>query len=283
MEKVLNKGKKIKYLGYEIPVDLIMLTGGGVDDWDQISQYHLEMYRRYTPINSDDTILEVGCGVGRDAIQLTKVLSDKGRYIGFDIIKPSIDWAKNNISKKHKNFSFHYYDIQSQIHNSSGKISTTDIKLPAKDNSVDRIFLHSVFTHMFEKDIVHYLKEFSRVLKDDGLVLASFFVIDEAALGAIKKSNASTKHRHPLSFEFKKGPGFYINDKDYPEGAIGYSPKKIQTMLNKAKLGIHGRHVHRGLWSGLKGSNGQDIIIIEKLSRRETIAQHSKPMLFTER
>lgn len=279
----MKNDKLFSYKGYKIPVDLIMLTGGGVDDWDTISKYHVEMYRKYTPINADDTILEVGCGVGRDAIQIADVLTDKGKYIGFDIIKPSIDWAKKNISKKHKNFSFHYYDIQSQIHNSGGKINTTDIKLPAKDNSVDRIFLHSVFTHMFEKDIVHYLKEFNRVLKDDGLVLASFFVIDDSALSAIKKTKASTKHRHPLSFEFKKGPGFFINDESYPEGAIGYSPKKIQSMLSKAKLGIHGLHAHRGVWSGLKGSNGQDILILEKMSRREVVAQHSKPMRFTQR
>src|SRR4051794_18895262 len=109
------------YDGYSIPEDLVMLTGGGTDDWDTISKYHVEMYRKYTPLNPDDFVLEVGSGVGRDAIQLTKILSDKGKYVGFDIIKPSIEWSKQNITKKFKNFTFHYYDIESQIHNSGGK------------------------------------------------------------------------------------------------------------------------------------------------------------------
>jgi ubiquinone/menaquinone biosynthesis C-methylase UbiE len=278
-----SKAKIFRYDGYDIPTELVMLTGGGVDDWDTISNFHVEMYRKYTPINPDDVVLEVGCGVGRDAIQLTKILSDKGKYTGFDIIKPSIEWSKQNISKKHRNFSFHYYDINSQIHNSGGTISSTDIKLPAKDNSVDRIFLHSVFTHMFEKDIVHYLKEFNRILKPDGLVLASFFVLDQEALASLEKGK-TIKHRHaPLSFQHKYSEGCFVNDTDYPEGAVGFTPSKLRSMLRSANLGIHGRHVHRGWWSGLKGANGQDVVILEKISRTESIVQATKPLRFTNR
>jgi ubiquinone/menaquinone biosynthesis C-methylase UbiE len=276
--------KVFRYDGYKIPVDLVNLTGGGVDDWDAISKYHVEMYRKYTPLNPTDTVLEVGCGVGRDAISLSHILSDQGRYVGFDIIKPSIDWCKKNITPRFKNFTFNYYDIESQIHNSGGKIKTTDIKLPAKDNSVDRIFLHSVFTHMFEKDIVHYLKEFNRVLRSDGLVLASFFVADDKALKFVHTTSGGKKHRHQLSFEFSKGIGCYINDKDHPEGAVAYTPQKIKSMLRKAGLGLHGRHVHRGVWSGIQdASNGQDILVLEKMSAPESIAQYSRPLQFTGR
>ena len=227
-------------------------------------------------------MLEVGSGVGRDAISLTKILSPKGKYVGFDIIKPSIEWSQKNITKKHKNFKFYFYDINSQIHNSGGSIKTTDIKLPAKDGSIDRIFLHSVFTHMFEKDIVYYLKEFRRVLKPDGLVLASFFVIDEAAIDSLNKGK-SKGHRHALSFKHKLSKDCYINDKDFPEGAVGFTPRKIRSMLKRASLGIHGNLAHRGVWSGMKGSNGQDILILEKLSRSESLLQNSKHLEFTER
>jgi ubiquinone/menaquinone biosynthesis C-methylase UbiE len=274
--------KLFKTDGYAIPTELVMLTGGGTDDWKTISDYHVEMYRKYTPLNPDDTVLEVGSGVGRDAISLTKILSEKGKYIGFDIIKPSIEWSQKNITPKHKNFKFFYFDINSQIHNSAGSIKTTDIKLPAKDGTVDRIFLHSVFTHMFEQDIVHYLKEFNRVLKPDGLVLASFFVIDDAALESLRKGK-SKGHRHALSFNHKLGKDCYINDQDFPEGAVGFTPKKIRSMLKRANLGVHGRFVHRGIWSGMKGSNGQDILVLEKLSRSEALLQSSKPLEFTER
>jgi ubiquinone/menaquinone biosynthesis C-methylase UbiE len=277
------KGKMFQYKDYRIPVKLVELTGGGTDDWDAISKYHVEMCRKYTPLAPDDYVIEIGCGVGRDAIQLTNILSKDGRYIGIDIIKPSIDWCKKNITPKYKNFIFYYYDIKSQIHNPGGKTTTTKIKLPMKNNSVDKIFLHSVFTHMFEKDIVHYLKEFHRVLKPDGLVLASFFVLDNKALNSVHKSSAGQKHRHPLSFKYKLGTGCFVNDKDYPEGAVGYSPHKIQSMLRKTKFGICGHHVHRGSWSGLKGSNGQDILVLEKISSIESFTQHSRPLQYTTR
>lgn len=267
--------------GYSIPEPLVILTGGGTDDWRKISEYHVEMYRRYAPLNHDDFVLEVGCGVGRDAIQLTKILSDKGKYVGFDIIKPSIDWCKQNITKKYKNFSFRYYDIKSQIHNSGGTLSTSDIKLPAKDKSVDRILLHSVFTHMFENDILHYLKEFHRVLKDDGLVLTSFFVIDDAALKSLAKGKS--KGRHALHFKHKLNKDCYINDPDYPEGAVGYTPRKIRSMLRKSGLGLHGRFAHRGAWAGMDGSNGQDVMILEKVSPAEAIVQSAQVLKFTTR
>lgn len=277
----VNK-KEFKYNGYTIPSDLVMLTGGGMDDWEDISKYHLEMYRKYTPINSDDTILEIGCGVGRDAIELTTILSKKGKYIGTDIIKPSIQWCKTNITKKYPNFKFIYHDIQSQIHNSGGTIKTTDIKLPIKDSTVDRIFLHSVFTHMFEADIIHYLKEFNRVLKSDGVVLTSFFVIDEKARKSLEK-HKNKVGRHPLSFEHNLNESCYINDKEYPEGAVGYTPKKIKQMLRKANLVILGNHTHRGAWSGLAGSNGQDVLLLRKSTKAEAIFQEHQKMQYTER
>lgn len=280
----MAKNKTFKTDGYSIPVELVILTGGGTGDWRRISDAHIEMYRKYTPLDPDDSVLEIGCGVGRDAISLSKILSPKGKYVGTDIIKPSIDWCKQNITKKHKNFVFHYHDINSQIHNSGGKIKTTDVTLPVKNNSVDKIFLHSVFTHMFEQDIVYYLKEFKRVLKPDGLVLASFFVLDDKALKKLATSKEGLKHRHPLSFNHQLNKGCYINDLEFPEGAVGFTPKAIKNMLRKSGLVIHGGFVHRGTWSGIKeGSVGQDVIILAKASSPEVITQYLQPLKFTAR
>ncbi|HSX00848.1 MAG TPA: class I SAM-dependent methyltransferase [Candidatus Saccharimonas sp.] len=245
-----------KYEGYEIPMDLVDLTGGGADTWDVISKGHMNQYEQYTPLKPDHFFLEVGCGVGRDAMQLAKVL-DNGKYVGFDIIKPSIDWCTANITPKYPHFTFHYYDVYSQIHNGGGKLRVSQVKLPASNGEVDRIALHSVFTHMFRDDIQHYLHEFRRVLKPGGLVLASFFVLDPESREMAKTSP------HPLKFEHPYGDGCWINDKDYPEGAIGYTPEVINGMLSRAGLRLVDG-IHRGFWSGREGvTDGQDILILE--------------------
>src|SRR5258705_4096935 len=103
-----------EYEGYKIPLNLIYLTGGGVSTWDAISKGHMWQYSKYCPIEPNHTVLEVGCGVGRDAIQLTKHLSGEGEYFGVDIIKPSIEWCKANISSRYPNFHFFHYNVNSQ-------------------------------------------------------------------------------------------------------------------------------------------------------------------------
>ena len=107
-----------EYKGYRIPEPLMNLTGAGSESWEIIAREHMEQYERYAPIDQDAAVLEVGCGVGRDAMQLEDHLSEKGRYVGIDIIRPSIEWCQANIAARHPNFSFHYLDIQSQIYNS---------------------------------------------------------------------------------------------------------------------------------------------------------------------
>lgn len=214
-------------------------------------------YSKYCPIEADNFVVEIGCGVGRDAIQLTKHLNFSGNYVGIDIIKPSIEWCQKNITPKYPNFKFIFYNINSQIHNPNGTTKTTQVKLPIKSNTVDRIILQSVFTHMFEKDIIHYLKEFRRILKPSGKIFASFFITDLKSL-KLSKKNMST-----LSFQYKLNSHCYINDNIYPEGAVGYTVTGLKHMLTESKM-VLDQPIHRGFWCGRKNvTDGQDIIIIK--------------------
>ena len=165
------------FRGYEIPIDLMMLTGGGPETFEVISDGHMSNLKRHIGIEAGQSVLEIGCGIGRDAIPLIDLLGLSGSYTGVDIIKPSIDWCKEHITAKNKNFTFYHFDVRDQLHNSSGTTLTSDITLPIEDDSIDRIILQSVFTHMFPPDIKHYLKEFERVLKKGGLIYATVFFI----------------------------------------------------------------------------------------------------------
>jgi SAM-dependent methyltransferase len=140
------------FKGYDIPVDLMEMTGGGPSTFDMISEAHTNNLRRFIGLASTHTLLEIGCGIGRDAIPLTEILTE-GKYVGIDIIKRSIDWCADHISKRHPNFKFYHYDVEDQLHNLDGKTKTADIYIPLPDRSVDRIILFSVFTHMLQPEI----------------------------------------------------------------------------------------------------------------------------------
>src|SRR5437870_13877128 len=91
------------YRGFDIPLDVLQLTGGGPETWDVISVGHMAQYAKHAPIEPWHQVLEVGCGVGRDAIQLTSHLDERGMYIGVDIIARSIAWCQDNITPRHPN------------------------------------------------------------------------------------------------------------------------------------------------------------------------------------
>jgi hypothetical protein len=99
-----------RHRGFDIPVDLARMTGGGPKTWEVIARGHMEQYEHYAPISPDHTVFELGCGIGRDAIELTQALSPAGRYIGVDIIQPSIEWARSNVTPRFRQFEFHHFE-----------------------------------------------------------------------------------------------------------------------------------------------------------------------------
>ena len=246
-----------RYDGFDIPVDLARLTGGGPETWDDITRGHLLEYERYCPIAPEHGVLEIGCGVGRDAIGLSRILGPEGHYLGIDIIRPSIEWCQENITAKFANFEFRYLDINSQIHNPGGSLQVRQVTLPVETASVDRIILQSVFTHMFEEDIVHYLHEFRRALRPNGRVFSSWFVLDNESL-----QMAQSDPDGPLTFRFEYGDGCLINDEQYPEGAVGFRPASFERILRRGGFELD-QPIHRGFWCGREGvSDGQDIAVL---------------------
>lgn len=127
--------------------------------------------------------------------------------------------------------------------------------------AIDRIILWSVVTHLFEQDIIHYFKEFARVLKPSGLVLATCFVINENILNAARKVNLT---QHNLKFEFPWG-GCFINDANVPAGAVAYTKDKILEIVLKGGLELD-RPLLIGQWWGYNEgkSFGQDVLILRR-------------------
>lgn len=249
-----------EFEGFRIPVHLITLTGAGPETFGWMGQRHIELYDRFMGLGAEMTLLEVGCGIGRDALQLLHLLKGTGRYIGIDVTRDSIIWCQRNITPRHPNFSFHHFDAENELYNPHGRKTSLDFTLPVPDGSVDRIFLASVFTHLFENEVLHYMREFARVLKPDGKVYASFFLHTPEAIEAARNSGTTA---WKARFDIPLGEGVYANDPVYPRGAVAFTDAAMRRLIDQAGLRL-ARPYLKGGWSGLhtESDDGQDVAIL---------------------
>lgn len=255
--------KLFQFQGYQIPEHLIVLTGAGPETFDEIGREHVQRFRRHLGIEAGMHVLDVGCGIGRDAFQLFEVLGPDGTYVGIDVTQDSSAWCEANITPKHPSFTFHHFDAVNELYNPFGTRKTMDFSLPVPDASMDRILLSSVFTHLLEDEIMHYLRKFHRVLAPGGLNYASLFhLIPEALEAARTKHNTSWLPK----FDLPLGDGVFANNADFPRGAAGFTDTAARRMIATSGLELD-RPFLKGWWSGLHGEDaddGQDVMMLRR-------------------
>ncbi|MEE9426143.1 MAG: methyltransferase domain-containing protein [Methylococcales bacterium] len=107
------------------------------------------------------TVLDLGCGTGRDAYILSKLVGEKGQIIGVDMTQEQLSVAINHIDYHMQKFGFN----KSNINFLHGYIE--DLKsLNIKDNSVDVVVSNCVFNLSPQKNDV--FSEIFRALKPGG-------------------------------------------------------------------------------------------------------------------
>lgn len=221
---------------------------------DEFFRYFVEL----GGLKPDSHVLDVGCGIGRMAVPLTRFLTS-GSYEGFDIVPKGIKWCNRTITKKHPNFSFRLANIYNKTYNPKGDIAASEYRFPFADESFDLVFLTSVFTHMLPADVENYLSEIHRVLKKDGRGLVTHFLISEESLSLVKKGVSRLEFRD-------SGKGYWTTSESTPEEAVAYDESELTDLYKKRGLTIV-NPVHYGSWCGReKYLSFQDIFIIEKES-----------------
>ena len=251
----------VEHHGYRIPRHLAWRTGR-LDRFREVSDEHLDALTRFAGLGAARDVIEIGCGVGRDAIPLTGILPEDGSYLGIDIIRPSIDWAVANITPRAPRFRFVHFDVADRQHNPGGGEAMTAYRIPAEDAGTDLVFLFSVFTHMFPQDVAHYLGEFARVLRPGGRVLASMFTMERDLIPWLQGIGGGGLRS--LTFAHEVEPGFFHNDPAVVPGATAYSLARVGKMARDAGLVPTG--FVRGAWrrDGTGDVGGQDLVILTK-------------------
>lgn len=104
-------------------------------------------------LQSNDVLVDVGCGIG-DSICLLVPKCQK--VVGIDYAKSLLDIATQRCNSK---------GIESML------ICASITNIPLKDNSIDKLICMSVLQFISEQSWGGVMKEFRRIVKDNGIIL----------------------------------------------------------------------------------------------------------------
>jgi ubiquinone/menaquinone biosynthesis C-methylase UbiE len=229
----------------------------GGPNFKEVGEEFLQYFIELGQLKTNEKVLDVGCGIGRMAVPLTKYLEKMGGYEGFDIVADGIDWCRKKITTRYSNFHFQLVDIYNKTYNPKGKYKASEYKFPYDNEFFDFAFLTSVFTHMLPQDMENYFCEIARVLKKRGRCLITFFLLNTESLKLIDTKLSTLNFRHDVG-EFR------TIDKNEPESAVAYDEKFIRKLYEKKRLNI-AEPIRHGSWCGRKNFlSYQDIIIAVK-------------------
>ncbi len=239
----------------DLPPKRVAFVGDG--DFEAIGREFLGFFIELGGLKPGDRVLDVGSGVGRMAIPLTKYLDGEGSYEGFDPIPDQVRWCREHIEAKHPNFRFQHVDLRSPMYNPKGAIVPAEFQFPYPAASFDFVFLTSVVTHLLPEVVNRYLREVARVSRPGARSLVTWFLIEEEADRRIASGESPTRFEHDLG-------GCRVVDPKIPESAIAYREGDIRDFYARAGLEIL-EPIRFGGWSGRQEwLSSQDIILTIK-------------------
>ena len=214
-------GKRHKYE----PLKGDIYIGSG----DFIAQglFHLDLLKKHLDLQPEDSVLDIGSGLGRTAVALTGFLNAKGKYEGFDVVEKGVKWCKQKINRDYPNFNFNYVPLKNDLYNRN-TLDAQQFVFPYGNDMFDKVFLFSVFTHMSVEEIDNYLHEIKRVLKPGGLCLSTFLIYSE-------ENEDWVANNRDFSFPVKKN-GYRLMSDTVKSANICLQRSYLDDLLRDAEL-----------------------------------------------
>jgi SAM-dependent methyltransferase len=232
-----------------VPVGAEGLVGQG--DFVAVGEEFLHHFRDLGGLVPADRVLDIGCGVGRMAVPLTRYL-DGGTYRGFDVVEQMVHSCERRIGARFPEFRFDHIDVFNGKYNPGGAIPPDEVRFPYDDDAFDFAFATSVFTHLLPDDAARYLAETARVLRPEGRSLVTWYVVTPETAVLVEE------RRSRIAF-VSADEGIWLLDAKEPEAAVGYDEALVRRLYAGAGMAID--TVAYGSWRGEPGTSTQDIVV----------------------
>lgn len=229
----------------------------GAGDFTAIGEAFLGYAIDLAGLRPHHRVLDVGCGLGRMAIPLTRYLRGQGSYEGFDVEGNRVAWCQRNITRRYPRFHFQRVDVGNKAYNPAGRQAASAFSFPYPDAAFDLVLLASVFTHMLEGDMRRYLAEIARVLRPGGRCLATYFLLNDESERLLAEGHGTLRF-------LVRGDGCRYVDERVPEGAIAWQETLVRRLHEESGLRLL-EPVRYGSWPGRdRFFSYQDIAIAER-------------------
>lgn len=236
----------------DVPPIRLQFVGAG--DFRAAGEHLLHLTLTYGRVTPDSRLLDIGCGSGRLAIPLTHYLS-AGAYEGFDIVGSAVRWCRRNVTPRFPNFRFKHVRLKSSLYSVRGGPAARFV-FPYDQSHFDCVVAYSLFTHLQFEEIRNYLTESYRVLSPGGILISTFFLLNEQSESAQKALPQVQQFPH-------EEHGVRIASKSNPAFAVAIKESVLRQLLQEA--GFRKVTVAPGGWYGLQETpTFQDLVICEK-------------------
>ncbi len=141
-----------------LPRDVAMARSVGPPnllELERIAKVQLALLEEFG-FGAGKALIDVGCGSGGLAAQISERFGETATYLGTDIVPELLAFAK---ARSCQTYRFELVE---------------DCVIPAPAASADFVTLFSVFTHLRRADIARYLREARRVLRPGGKLVFSY-------------------------------------------------------------------------------------------------------------
>lgn len=247
MEKIYERMTTALYRG----VALNDLVGGG--DPQKVGESTLKILISLDAIRENSVVFDIGCGCGRTAIEQAKMLTH-GRYYGFDIIPPLIEFCSEEISSALPNTQFHLSNAENPLYSDYIEPVKGYVEFEEIDESPSLITAFSVFTHFDQNTAMDYFKRMRAKLAPEGSLCVSMFLLNESSTARIDAGQSN------LQFDTQEQEVVF-GDKSRPLVRVGWNEGFLRKSLAEAGLEIH--RVIYGNWSGTFAEPYQDYLLLK--------------------